>query len=156
MVSRIFEMLCFVQDGKELLAEEILAIIEKPADCLHALFDLALKIGGDRILASLTTLAVDGMTKLLEVLVFGIMGICSMCVSLQDSGTSPILVTTVSIAIQMAPHYVSNFTMLKDSLKELANVCCDFSGSQSITKVHRSLWVTCTAHLASSRLALAM
>ena len=61
-------MLCFVQEGKELLAEKILAIIENPADCLHALFDLALRIGGDRILASLTTLAVDGMTKLLEVL----------------------------------------------------------------------------------------
>ena len=120
-----------MQEGTELLAEEILAIIETPADCLHALFDLALRIGGDRILASLTTLAVDGMTKLLEVLVFGTMGIWSMCVSLQDSGTSPILVTTVSIAIQMAPHYLSNFTMLKDSLKEIASVCCYFSGSHA-------------------------
>ena len=50
-----------------MLGEELLAIIENPADCVPALFELAMKFGGDRILESLTTLAVDGVTKLLEV-----------------------------------------------------------------------------------------
>ena len=119
-----------------MLAEELLAIIENPTDCLTALFDLALKFSGDRILESLTTLAVDGVTKLLQVSANSRGSyFAHPCISLQDGDTIPIFVDIVVVAIKMAPQWASNFSMLSDSLKELAGMRCACDAEQSITKV---------------------